>query len=225
MTPVTKFPLRIAHRGMPGLARENTLDGFALAISAGADGIELDVHATKDGIIIVHHDPVLQDGTKLARLARRELAAIPGAADIPELADVCALVAGQGTLFVEIKGAGIEEAVVRTLSAYEGDVAIHSFDHALIGRLHRMGVAYRLRIAIEDRVPDLPRLLRDSGALDVWPDHRLADAEMLGAVHQLGGRVIPWTVNDAADVERMVRFGVDGICTDDVSALPRLPGA
>ena len=51
-------PLRIAHRGMPRRLRENTLPSFAAALAAGADGIELDVHATSDGVVVVHHDAV-----------------------------------------------------------------------------------------------------------------------------------------------------------------------
>ena len=44
---------------MPRLARENTLASFALALEAGADGIELDVHVSKDGVVVVNHDPTL----------------------------------------------------------------------------------------------------------------------------------------------------------------------
>src|SRR5687767_7507148 len=53
-------PEVIAHRGLPRMARENTLSSFALAIDAGADAIELDVHATREGVVVVHHDPWLR---------------------------------------------------------------------------------------------------------------------------------------------------------------------
>ena len=82
-------PLRIAHRGMPRLARENTLTSFALALARGADGIELDVHATSDGVVVVHHDATLADGTAINMVTRAELLedALPGA-ELPTLADV-----------------------------------------------------------------------------------------------------------------------------------------
>src|SRR4051812_3319441 len=92
--PVPTSLLRIAHRGMPRLARENTLPSFELAIDAGADGLELDVHTTIDGVVVVHHDPDLRAGPRidsvtLAELRRHEAA--PGV-PIPTLEELCALV-------------------------------------------------------------------------------------------------------------------------------------
>src|SRR5690349_17048621 len=66
IVPMPHHPLHIAHRGMPRLARENTLPSFALALEAGADGLELDVHATRDGVVVVHHDAVLSGGLAIA---------------------------------------------------------------------------------------------------------------------------------------------------------------
>src|SRR3954471_19199034 len=90
---VPASPLRIAHRGMPRLARENTLPSFELAMDAGADGLELDVHTTADGVVVVHHDPDLGGGGRidamtLAELRRHEAA--PGV-PIPTLEELCAL--------------------------------------------------------------------------------------------------------------------------------------
>src|SRR3954468_7057588 len=113
-------PLRVAHRGMPRLAPENSLPSFALALEAGAQGLELDVHATADGVVVVHHDPALRDGTVIARataaaITSRELA--PGTT-LPTLAQLCDLVAGRAELFVEVKGEGIEQAVLEVLDGY-----------------------------------------------------------------------------------------------------------
>src|SRR4051794_40761774 len=119
LVPVS--PLRIAHRGMPRLARENTLPSFELALDAGADGLELDVHATADGVVVVHHDAELRRGPGIASVPFAELRrheAAPGV-PIPTLEELCELVAGRATLFVEIKGAGIERAVLDTLAGYE----------------------------------------------------------------------------------------------------------
>src|SRR3954468_23117179 len=101
-------PLRIAHRGMPRRERENTLPSFAAALAAGAQGIELDVHATADGVVVVHHDPVTSDGVEIAAAQWSDLRADEGraarAAAIPSLAAVCDLAAERAELFVEIKG-------------------------------------------------------------------------------------------------------------------------
>jgi len=204
---------------MPRQARENTLASFALALAAGADGIELDVHATSDGVVVVHHDPELSTGAVIAFTSHAELTEQPPhGAQIPTLREVCALVKGRAEIFVEVKGAGIEGLVVEALSGYEGRAAIHSFDHALIRRLADAHCPYRLGALFEDAV-DIQTLMKSTGALDVWPHHPLVTRSVVDEVHLLGGRVIPWTVNAPNDVQRVSSLGVDGICTDDVSVL------
>jgi glycerophosphoryl diester phosphodiesterase len=209
------LPLRIAHRGMPRLARENTLPSFALALEAGADGIELDVHATRDGVVVVHHDAVISGGLTIAD---ETLATIRSATDaaVPTLEDVCELVAGRAELFVEIKGPGIELPVLEVMRQYDGPFAIHSFDHALIARLRRVDKRLRLGALFEEATPDVAALMAETGALDVWPHAPLVTAALVETVHDAGGRVIAWTVNTVADAERLATLGVDGLCGDDV---------
>src|ERR671916_1175095 len=95
-------PARIAHRGAPREHPENTLPAFARALELNADGIELDVHATRDGVVVVHHDPVPRATPDDPRLAGRPIADLtyaeveqfsvaPGV-PIPTLADVLALI-------------------------------------------------------------------------------------------------------------------------------------
>ena len=67
----------IAHRGTPRELPENSLPGFARALEAGAQGIELDVHLTADGVVVVHHDPVLH-GVAVDRLGEQDLGPRPG---------------------------------------------------------------------------------------------------------------------------------------------------
>lgn len=215
-------PLRIAHRGMPRRARENTLASFEAALGAEADGIELDVHVTADGVVVVHHDGHLQDGLALASApwAEVRLAASAAGVEVPTLADVCALVDDRAELFVELKGAGIERAVYKVLAAHRGRSAVHSFDRAAIGRLSRLDRRLRLGLLFDAPVSDVGALLAAHGALDAWPHHTLVDAPMVEAVHEAGGRVIGWTANDRRDIERLTMLGADGICTDDVTLVP-----
>jgi glycerophosphoryl diester phosphodiesterase len=206
---------------MPRLARENTLPSFALALEAAADGLELDVHATQDGIVVVHHDPALANGLAIADITFEELRrreAAPGIA-IPTLQELCALVEGRATMFVEIKGAGIEQLVLAALADYDGDYAIHSFDHTLIRRTHALDPAVRLGILFEHAPTDVARAMADTGATDVWPHWSLVTPTLVAAVHAAGGRVIPWTVNDVARAQRLASLGVDALCGDDVTLL------
>jgi glycerophosphoryl diester phosphodiesterase len=206
---------------MPRRAPENSLPAFALALEARADGLELDVHATADGVVVVHHDPVLRDGrpiaaTTFADLRRYELARGVGMPTLEELMD---LVDGRATLFVEIKAAGIETPVLQTLSSYRGAFALHSFDHAMIARIHRADSDVRLGILFEDAPVDVARSMDETGASDVWPHWSLASPELVSAVHAEGGHVIAWTVNDPTEAQRLAALGVDGLCSDDVSLL------
>ena len=212
-------PLRIAHRGMPRRARENTLLSFETALAEDADGIELDVHATADGVVVVHHDPQLRGGLDIGSTSWDAVRNAATAVDIaiPTLADVCELVDDRVELFVEIKGAGIERAVRSVLSSHRGRSAIHSFDWATISRLSKLDRRLRLGLLFEARVPDVAATLAAHGALDAWPHHSLVDAPLVDAVHDMGGRVIAWTANARPDIERLTALGVDGICTDDVT--------
>jgi glycerophosphoryl diester phosphodiesterase len=213
-------PLRIAHRGMPRRLRENTLPSFAAALAAGADGIELDVHATVDRVVVVHHDAHVSGSMAIARttwpeLRRHALAA--SGVEIPTLAEVCDLVHDRAELFVEIKGGGIEREVAAALAGHRGTSAIHSFDHPTIRRLSQLDRRLRLGLLFEEPVADVAAMLRANGALDAWPQYAVVDALLVDSVHAAGGRVIAWTVNEPREVARLAALGVDGLCTDDVS--------
>lgn len=212
-------PLRIAHRGIPGRERENTLASFALALAEGANGIELDVHRTRDGIIVVHHDEALANGRVIAESALAELRTGASPQAIPTLSEVFALVRGTAELFVEIKGAGIEHQVADVLGGYAGPAAIHSFDHEAIRRLADARVPWRLGVLAEEGGQGAAELLTRSGALDFWPHAPLVTADVVRSVHAMAGRVIPWTVNAPERMCELAALSVDGICTDDVGAL------
>jgi glycerophosphoryl diester phosphodiesterase len=206
---------------MPRLARENTLPSFELAMDAGADGLELDVHATADGVVVIHHDPDLSAGPPLAAITLAELRrheAAPGV-PIPTLEELCALVQGRVTLFVELKGAGVERAVLDVLAGYSGPVALHSFDHAMIRRVARLDSGVRLGILFEEAPVRLAQRMAETGALDVWPHWPLTTPDVVNTVHEAGGRVIPWTVNDPSTAQTLASLGVDGLCGDDVRLL------
>jgi glycerophosphoryl diester phosphodiesterase len=208
---------------MPRRERENTLPSFVAALAAGAQGIELDVHATADGVVVVHHDPVTGAGVEIAATRWTDLhqadGASGGATSIPTLASVCEVVGRRAELFVEIKGEGIEEAVTAVLDGRSGTFAIHSFDHSTIGRLARARVPYRLGLLFEDSVADVVDRMAEYGATDAWPHRSLIDRPLVERIQRSGGRVIAWTVNSVSDARRLAGYGVDGICTDDVTLL------
>jgi glycerophosphoryl diester phosphodiesterase len=218
---------RIAHRGAKREYPENSLPAFRRAFERHADAIELDVHATRDGIVVVHHDPDLRPspGTPKRKIAdmnweelqRVELA--PGIG-IPRLSDVLALTPTEKTVYVEIKGSGIEAAVVSTIANGSAQCAVHSFDHAAIAKCRDIAPHLPRGILYDESSPDaMVRQLELVGARDLWPRWNLIDAELVARVHAAGARVIAWTVNSRSDAQLLVAMGVDGLCTDDVRLL------
>lgn len=195
------------------------------------DGIELDVHATRDGIVVVHHDPVPRrvghppdpNGQPISALTWEELASFeiaPGVG-VPTLGDVLTLVGDRADVYVEIKGAGIETQVAGTIRNGAARCAVHSFDHATIERMASLAPEIPRGLLFDEYPMDPAGAMRAAGARDVWPHWRLVDSRLVERVHEVGGRVLVWTVNDASDAAALLELGADGLCTDDVRLLPR----
>src|SRR5690606_33113224 len=129
----------IAHRGASREHQENTLPAFMRALELGSDAIELDVHGTADGQLVIHHDPVY--GAGRIPLAERTLAQLrsetaDGALPLPTLPELPELVHGRVRLYVEVKGAGLAQLVVELLRPYASWCAVHSFDHRIARDVH-----------------------------------------------------------------------------------------
>lgn len=215
----------VAHRGAKRERPENTLAAFARALELGADALELDVHATRDGVVVVHHDPTL-GGTRaeaavpIAECTAPQLEGFRvGGERIPTLASVLALAAGRATVYVEIKGAGIEREVVDVVRGSRATCAIHSFDHAAIGRVRALAPEIPRGLLFEHAGDDMLAALAEHDARDLWPHLSLVDAALVEAVHRAGRRIVVWTVNLVEDAARLAALDVDALCGDDVPLL------
>ena len=218
-------PEIIAHRGLPRVHPENSLPGFAAALALGVDGIELDVHATADGVPVVHHDPDLGRpavpdaplrgrpiaGLTLAEIRTHELA--PGVG-VPTLDETLALVHGRATLYVEVKAYAAEGPVRARLRGRESWTAVHSFDHRVPHRTAVAAPSIAVGILSTSYLLDNVAPLAAVGARDLWQHWAMLDAELVHAVHATGRRVIAWTANDPGAMRALASLGVDGICTD-----------
>jgi len=222
-------PSLIAHRGTPRQHCENTLPGFLAASRAGADGWELDVHATRDGVIVVHHDPILPAAA--GRSAGAALAAMDWTTlqnvsvglhgeRIPSLDQVLDAAGATTTVYVEVKARGIEGAVLDCLARHRSTpVAVHSFDHRVAQRIHAADPSVPVGILSDSYLVDTAHAIRSAGARDFWPHRDMVDRALVDAVHEAGGRVIVWTVNDPAQARALATLGVDGLCTDVVDEI------
>jgi len=220
---------RIGHRGAKREFPENSLPAFHRAFERGADAVELDVHATRDGIVVVHHDPTVPapGGAKRTisdmswdELRRLELS--PGVS-VPTLAAVLEATPANKTVYVEIKGTAIEAAVIAVIREHRATCAVHSFDHEAITRCRALAPEIPRGILFDDAPADeMIRAIGVRGARDLWPRWDLIDAELVARAKHAGARVVAWTVNSVVTAKKLVEMGVAGICTDDVRLLDEL---
>lgn len=138
---------------------------------------------------------------------------------IPTLAEVLTTAPPSATVYVEIKGAGIETLVAEVIGRSSARCAVHSFDHAAVERFRKIAPDVPRGVLFERETDKLEAEVRRVGARDVWPHYSLIDTSLVELVHALGGRVIAWTVNDVVEAKRLAALGVAGICTDDVRIL------
>jgi glycerophosphoryl diester phosphodiesterase len=191
------------------------------ALDLGAQGIEIDVHATADGILVVHHDAEISDGRALASLSRREAAAVeigPGIR-IPLLDDVLDAVRGRAFLFIETKVEGLEFPLMQAVRRSAAESAIHSFHHSTIRNLKLTMPAIRAGILTSGDAVGALRAAADTRADDIWHQASDIEASLPSDAHRLGKQVIAWTVNSKSECRRLESLDVDGICTDDLSLL------
>lgn len=215
----------IAHRGAHGPgAPENSMEAFERALWAGADAIELDVHATADGVCVVAHDGdvVVRPGaaahsTPIASIRAAELRRVAPA--LPRLADVLQLVQRHCTVYVEIKPSGIEELVARVITASGAECAVHSFDHRVAVTMRTLMPSVATGVLLRSRLVDVAHALRAAGARDLWQWHEQIDASLVADAASAGARVIAWTANSHDEWARLRTLGVAGVCTDHVGSL------
>jgi len=244
--------LAAAQRGGAALWPENSLLAFRSALALGVDALELDLHLTADGEVVVLHDPTLErmstgrgavrDAT-LADLASVRLKTPEGAATaerVPTLAQVLDLVAQSSSeLLPEIKldahrqrYDGIEEKVLALIRA-RGLLArttIQAFQGDTIRRLRELEPAARTMLLVgrgdvgrdRARPAEAVRRARELGATDLGMNHRLIDADVVAAARAAGIRLSAWTVNDENDIRRMIDLGVDLVMSDRPDLAKRL---
>jgi glycerophosphoryl diester phosphodiesterase len=233
---VTKAPLVIAHRGASGHRPENTLPAYELAVEQGADMIEVDLHRTRDGAVVVTHD--------------EELAGLGGRGEIADatLADVRALDAGSGervptlaelldgygkriALNLELKRgtrAEYPELEAETVAALErrgllDRVLFSSFYDPVLRRLRGLAPAARIGLLISRRYPDAAiDRAKGLGAEALHPEVALVTPALVGEAHAAGLAVYVYTVDEPSEMERLLGLGVDGLFTNFPDRLRRL---
>jgi len=210
-------PAVIAHRGASGHAHENSPSAFRKAVELGADGVELDVHATTDGTLLVHHDAEVKGIGRIGDLPRSafEKYRLPNGEPIPTLAEALSLLSGLA-VWVEVKTLppAYDADLVRALESGPTPerYAVHGFDHRIVERLGERRPGLHRGVLLASYLLDNLAVLKSAGADTLWMETHLIDLELVRLVQGAGGRVVAWTANDEREIRRLVSLGVDGIC-------------
>lgn len=231
-------PLIFGHRGASAAAQENTLAAYALAVAQDADGIELDIRRTADGVLVLHHDAEVPGVGPIVGLTFDELRAAAPHVPTP---DEMLGVSGDLVIDIEIKN-----------SPHDGDYdPEHTSADLVVEWIRRESLHWRTFVSsfnwdTMDRVRHLDptittgQLLDRSGALEdlagpvaerghtwVLPADALLGEEpspAIAAAHEVGLVVAVWTVDDPRRMQDLAAAGIDGIVTNDPDLAVRTLG-
>ena len=229
--------LKIGHRGAKGHEDENTLVSFQKALDLQVDGIELDVHLSADGELIVIHDETIDRTTNgkgfVNKLSLRELKAfrINGehhprllaklAQQIPTLEEVFDLVNQDCFINIELKSyeaadkvaSLIEKYVVQKKWKYD-QFLVSSFDWNALQQVAFLNDKIPIGVLTETDLDLAVAFAKFIQAKSIHPYFHLLTKENTAQIQQKGLLVFPWTINNPEDIQKIKAFNVNGIITD-----------
>jgi len=223
-----------AHRCASKIAPENTMAVFSAAVELGADGLELDIHLSRDGIPVVIHDESLErttDGRGLVSDASLEQLQQLDAGgwfspefkgeSLPTLAEVLSAFSGKLSLNLDLKefSAGVE--VLSLLRQHpDAEIVISSFDYDLLKGLRSLDETLPLAVLFDDgNWRQAVRFANEISACAFHPADNLVCRRMVAACRKLALPVSVWTVDREKQARSLVRMGVSGLFTNDPGAL------
>lgn len=228
-------PLCFAHRGFSGRYPENTLLAFEKAIEAGADGIELDVHLTKDGIPVICHDERLDRTTDgkglLCGYTLSELTAFDasyiykgkyGFNRIPTLREYFELIKDTKIITnIELKNGcidypGLEQKVLDLIDefALRPRIIFSSFNHYSVQRAKRLAPDIPCGLLYDAWLVNAQDYCEAVGADCLHPSYHCLTQETVDAYLAAGLQINTWTVNEPEELCRLAALGVTSIITN-----------
>jgi glycerophosphoryl diester phosphodiesterase len=219
--------LKIGHRGAKGYEPENTLVSFQKALDMQADGIELDVHLSGDGEIIVIHDETVDRTTNgkgfVNALSLRELKAfrINGKYEIPTLKEVFDLVNQDCFINIELKCFEATDKVVSLIEKYVATKGwkydrflVSSFDWNALQQVAFLNDKIPIGVLTETDLDLALAFAKFIQAKSIHPHFHLLTKENTAHIQKKGFQVFPWTINEVEDIQKIKTFNVNGIITD-----------
>lgn len=213
--------LKIGHRGAKGHLLENTILSFQKAIDLGVDGIELDVHLSADGVVVVLHDESIDRTTTEKGLVKNFSATHLQSLGIPTLQEVFDLLPATVFVNIEIKAIEATEKVVELITKQRAlkelpysQFQISSFDWNVLRIVKSVDPTILLGVLTEDAFDEAVTFAEQINAHSINPFFHLLTPENIHLAHQKGFKVYPWTVNSPEDITFVRNLNVDGIISD-----------
>ena len=219
-----------AHRGFSGLYPENTMLSFSKALEFGVDGIELDVHLSKDGEVMVNHDEYLKRTTGKSGMildyTRSELEKITvngvEGATIPSLEEYFDGIGRYTITNIELKTAplyypDIEEKTYNLIKRFslEDRVIISSFNWLSVLNMKRIAPELEYALLFTEMKLCNQGILFDAMGIKYYHvDKDLLDQTLVDDMHRSHVMINAWTVNEEDDIKRAIELGIDGIITN-----------
>jgi glycerophosphoryl diester phosphodiesterase len=219
--------LKIAHRGAKAYEPENTLQAFQKALELNADGIELDVHLSADGHVIVIHDETIDKMTNgkghvnTFSLSELKSFRIADQHEIPTLKEVFDLVNKKCFINIELKNADTLTKVVSLIDEYVSDknwsydhFIVSSFDWNALQQVHNLDSKIPIGVLTETDLHLAVAFAETIKAKAIHPYYHLLNAENVKEIQEKGFLVLPWTVNIKEDIQKIKSYKVNGIISD-----------
>lgn len=213
-------PKIVGHRGAKNEKPENTLEAIKYALACGVDAIEIDVHLTADGGLVVMHDPDVSRTTNgtgdLKNMTRQDIKKLTTGnhEQIPFLEEVLAITT-QVILFVEIKCLHAEPAVIAAISKAGRlqTCIIKAFNHRILARIKHLCPALQCACLLEGLPLHAYRMAQDVHAEFISLHRDTIDQDAVDECHIHGIKVCVWTAENEKDRTFFTEMGVDYIIT------------
>jgi glycerophosphoryl diester phosphodiesterase len=227
LSGVLEMVMVIGHRGAAGFEPENTLRSFHKAMDLGCEMIELDVHVSGDGHVVVIHDETVDrttDGSgKIGEMNLEQIRSLDagGGEKIPNLKEVMDRFSGRCAINIELKGIGTAAPVAGLLRSgikkcrwRKEDILISSFSPVELVEFIGLETGIRTAVLVDGIPCGSDEFASEIGAFSVHPNYSFLDGYFVDSCHDSGLLVNVWTVNDETEMKSAIGMGVDGIITD-----------
>lgn len=223
-----------AHRGYSSIYPENTRAAFEAALETKVEGIEFDVHLTKDNEVVVIHDETIdRTSNRKGRVREYNLFELKkydfgsffndkyAGEKILTLSETLDIMKNLSYINIEIKNVGryyreIEKEIVKVLSDYNlsGEIIISSFNHQSLYLINNYYTKIKTAPLFCSRIYNGFKYIKQLGADYIHIYYKVLDRNFIDECHSNNIKVNAYTVNKKKDIQKMDQFGADGIITD-----------